>query len=98
MAKKDEFLLNVTKGARENNKESYKEKLQHVSIISNPMASRKLSKKIYKCIKKGMDGRTVDLGSAIGVKQGTQTLLIGDHMGYKENPKYIPFLSQASNH
>ncbi|CAB4056941.1 unnamed protein product [Lepeophtheirus salmonis] len=54
MGKKDESLLNVTNGAGDNDKESYEEKLKHVSIISKPMASRKLAKKIYKCIKKGM--------------------------------------------
>lgn len=32
---------------------SYEEKLQFVNAISKPMASKKLTKKIYKCIKKG---------------------------------------------
>ncbi|KAG1651799.1 H/ACA ribonucleoprotein complex subunit 2-like protein [Nymphon striatum] len=33
-------------------KSSYDIKLQHVSVISKPMASRKLTKKLYKLIKK----------------------------------------------
>ena len=33
----------------------YEDKLQFVNAISQPMASKKLSKKIYKCIKKGFN-------------------------------------------
>ena len=33
---------------------SYEDKLQFVNAISQPMAPKKLSKKIYKCIKKGI--------------------------------------------
>lgn len=32
---------------------SYEEKLQLVNAIAKPMAPKKLTKKIYKCIKKG---------------------------------------------
>lgn len=32
---------------------SYEEKLRFVNTISKPMAPKKLTKKIYKCIKKG---------------------------------------------
>lgn len=32
---------------------SYEEKLENVSIIAKPMASKKLTKKCYKLIKKG---------------------------------------------
>lgn len=35
-------------------KSSYEELLNHVSIIAKPMASRKLTKRIYKLLKKGM--------------------------------------------
>lgn len=38
-------------------KSSYEELLNHVSIIAKPMASRKLTKKIYKMLKKGMFNR-----------------------------------------
>lgn len=34
-------------------KESYEEKLKIVNAIASPMAPKKLTKKIYKCIKKG---------------------------------------------
>ncbi len=34
-------------------KSSYDELLNHVSIIAKPMASRKLTKRIYKLLKKG---------------------------------------------
>ena len=33
---------------------SYEDKLKNVSIIANPMAPKKLTKKCYKLIKKGM--------------------------------------------
>lgn len=36
-----------------NAKESYEEKLKIVNSIASPMAPKKLTKKIYKCIKKG---------------------------------------------
>lgn len=35
---------------------SYEDKLKNCSIIAQPMASKKLTKKIYKCIKKGLFG------------------------------------------
>ena len=38
---------------KENDKQSYDELLNHVSVIAKPMASRKLTKKIYKLLKKG---------------------------------------------
>lgn len=34
-------------------KVSYEDKLKFVSVIAKPMASKKLAKKLYKCIKKG---------------------------------------------
>lgn len=37
---------------------SYEEKLQHVNAIAKPMASKKLTKKIYKCIKKASKHKT----------------------------------------
>merc|ERR1711881_520105 len=37
---------------------SYEDRLEHVSIIAKPMASKKLAKKLYKCIKKGMKHKT----------------------------------------
>merc|ERR1719238_1704636 len=37
---------------------SYEDRLNFVSVISKPMASRKLAKKLYKCIKKGMKHKT----------------------------------------
>merc|ERR1712083_1061957 len=39
-------------------KVSYEEKLKYVSVIAKPMASKKLSKKLYKCIKKGIKHKT----------------------------------------
>nr|CAG4638868.1 EOG090X0JRW [Cyclestheria hislopi] len=41
-----------TKIKKESDKESYNELLNHVSVIAKPMASRKLTKKIYKLLKK----------------------------------------------
>lgn len=41
-----------------NEKTSYEELLNHVSVIAKPMAGRKLTKKIYKLLKKGrFDGQ-----------------------------------------
>merc|ERR1712228_572387 len=37
---------------------SYEDRLKYVSIISKPMAPKKLTKKLYKCIKKGMKHKT----------------------------------------
>lgn len=37
----------------ESGKPSYEELLNHVSVIAKPMASRKLTKKVYKLLKKG---------------------------------------------
>merc|ERR1712110_232289 len=37
---------------------SYEDRLKFVSVISKPMASKKLAKKLYKCIKKGMGYKT----------------------------------------
>lgn len=34
---------------------SYQELLANINPIANPLASRKLSKKLYKCVKKGTD-------------------------------------------
>merc|ERR1719238_2630470 len=37
---------------------SYEDRLKYVSVISKPMAPKKLTKKLYKCIKKGMKHKT----------------------------------------
>ena len=37
---------------------SYEEKLKFTSVIAQPMASKKLTKKLYKCIKKGSKHKT----------------------------------------
>ena len=38
---------------RDSEKSSYEELLNHVSVIAKPMATRKLTKRIYKLLKKG---------------------------------------------
>merc|ERR1712203_455661 len=51
--------LNESKIGEENGEEmSYEDRLKHVSIIAKPMANKKLAKKLYKCIKKGMKQKT----------------------------------------
>lgn len=45
------FISNTS--CSDDRKVSYDEKLAHVSVIAQPMASRKLTKKLYKLIKKG---------------------------------------------
>ena len=47
----------ITETPDENATLSYEDKLQYVNAISKPMASRKLTKKIHKLIKKGKDSR-----------------------------------------
>ncbi|XP_031842970.1 NHP2 ribonucleoprotein [Nomia melanderi] len=42
----------------DNTELSYEEKLKYVNAISQPMASKKLTKKIYKCIKKASKQKT----------------------------------------
>lgn len=39
---------------QEENEVSYEDKIAHASIIANPMAPKKLTKKCYKLIKKGI--------------------------------------------
>merc|ERR1712168_848108 len=59
--KKKDKSLNEGKIEGEENGEnemSYEDRLEFVSVISKPMASRKLAKKLYKCIKKGMKHKT----------------------------------------
>merc|ERR1712179_96546 len=48
---------------------SYEEKLKFVSVIAKPMASKKLTKKIYKLIKKGSKHKTY-------VRKGEKGLVI----------------------
>lgn len=35
---------------------SYQELVEHVNAVARPLASRKLTRKLYKCIKKGRSG------------------------------------------
>lgn len=48
-----ENLDNTVAGEEEKDGVPYEEKLKYVSIIAQPMASRKLAGRIYKLIKKG---------------------------------------------
>lgn len=41
------------KKEKDDDKQAYEELLNHVSVIAKPMASRKLTKKVYKLLKKG---------------------------------------------
>lgn len=45
--------MEVDESLQEGGGLSYEDKLKYVNSIATPMASRKLAKKIYKCIKKG---------------------------------------------
>merc|ERR1711963_472042 len=55
--KKDKSL-NESKIEENGDEMSYEDRLQHVSVIAKPMASKKLAKRLYKCIKKGMKQKT----------------------------------------
>lgn len=48
--KKEKGATEEESGATE---KSYQELLANINPIANPLASRKLSKKLYKCVKKG---------------------------------------------
>ncbi|XP_076295109.1 NHP2 ribonucleoprotein [Lasioglossum baleicum] len=55
---------------------SYEEKLQYVNAIANPMAPKKLTKKIYKCIKKASKQKTYLRN---GLKDVQKHLRKGEH-------------------
>eukprot|EP00093_Oithona_nana_P006286 06286.XXX_15491_16036_1 [CDS] Oithona nana genome sequencing. len=57
MGKKEKKVLDESK-TEDSNEPSYEDRLQYVSVIAEPMASKKLAKKLYKCIKKGMKHKT----------------------------------------
>ncbi|XP_046822151.1 H/ACA ribonucleoprotein complex subunit 2-like protein [Vespa crabro] len=50
--------MEVDESLQEGGELSYEDKLKYVNSIAKPMASRKLAKKIYKCIKKASKHRT----------------------------------------
>ncbi|KAL2729932.1 H/ACA ribonucleoprotein complex subunit 2-like protein [Vespula maculifrons] len=50
--------MEVDESLQEGGGLSYEDKLKYVNSIATPMASRKLAKKIYKCIKKASKHRT----------------------------------------
>merc|ERR1712113_191963 len=55
---KKEKKLDESQNADAKDEMSYEDRLKYVSIISKPMAPKKLTKKLYKCIKKGMKHKT----------------------------------------
>merc|ERR1712113_543844 len=55
---KKEKKLDESQNADAKDEVSYEDRLKFVSVISKPMASKKLAKKLYKCIKKGMKHKT----------------------------------------
>merc|ERR1712062_192123 len=57
MGKKEKKVLDESK-TEDPNEPSDEERLQYVSVIAEPMASKKPAKKLYKCIKKGMKHKT----------------------------------------
>ena len=58
----EEIKMEVDKSIKEESSDapemSYEEKLELVNAIAKPMASKKLTKKIYKCIKKASKHKT----------------------------------------
>lgn len=54
MALDDSVNMEVDEEAKGDKELSYEEKLRYVNKISSPMAPKKLTKKIYKLIKKGI--------------------------------------------
>nr|XP_019963334.1 PREDICTED: H/ACA ribonucleoprotein complex subunit 2 [Paralichthys olivaceus] len=65
------------------NEKSYQELIENVNAICAPLASRKLSKKLYKCVKKVFFS-VQDLGSSAGSKRPTCVILIKPHQDYQE--------------
>merc|ERR1712110_274513 len=56
--KKEKKAANESQNEGETDEMSYEDSLKNVSVISKPMAPKKLTKKLYKCIKKGMKHKT----------------------------------------
>lgn len=50
MGKKDK---RKSEGDDGENEDSWSEKIQHLNAIANPIASKKLTKRLYKIVKKG---------------------------------------------
>ena len=46
-------------GDGEDKESHWADRLTYVTAIANPLASRKLAKKVFKCIKKGMRENTL---------------------------------------
>lgn len=53
MKKKVSSELDESMSASGGNEKSYVELVANINPIAQPLASRKLSKKLYKCVKKG---------------------------------------------
>ena len=66
-------------------KSSYDELLNHVSIIAKPMASRKLTKRIYKLLKKGLFVLTSNHFLFILLIDMLFSVLAAPHKGYVRN-------------
>merc|ERR1711953_1239494 len=56
--KKEKKSVDESQNEGETEEMSYEDRLKYVSVISKPRAPKKLTKKIYKCIKKGSKHKT----------------------------------------
>lgn len=52
-SKKEKVSGEVEEATTGGNEKSYQELIANINPIAQPLASRKLSKKLYKCVKKG---------------------------------------------
>lgn len=68
-----------------NAKESYEEKLKVVNTIATPMAPKKLTKKIYKCIKKGNIEYFFEIVSKNNLNNRIYLLTASKQKGYLRN-------------
>lgn len=55
---------------------TYQELLVNLNPIAQPLASRRLTRKLYKCIKKGERGRPAGAGLADGARRGLGLMLL----------------------
>nr|QBH73548.1 putative NHP2 protein [Thermobia domestica] len=112
----DEQIIKKSKGddddnvAEEEKELSYEEKLHYVSVIANPMAPKKLAKKLYKLIKKASKKKTFlryglrDVQSRIRKGETGIVIFAGDvtpvdimcHMPVVCEDKNIPYIYTPS--
>merc|ERR1712212_549345 len=102
--KKDKSL-NESKIEEENGDEmSYEDRMEFVSVIAKPMATKKLAKKLYKLTKKGIKHKThvrnglKDVQSRIRKGEKGIVVFAGDVTPIDVMCHYLPFVKKKDFH